>query len=517
MQDAVTEPSTEAARQLTCFVVTGFGKKTDYVTGRVLNLDQTFRQLVQPACDRVDVNCFRAIDANLTGQIDSIMYRWIFEADLVIADLSTLNANVFYELGVRHAQRPNTTVLIAESLLLERIPFDLSSFVIHQYEHGGEEIGAPEQERFVSYLSELLDKIIGVEMSRRKSSPELPPESDSPIYRNLKGMKPPEYAPESYLEPPAYIPPEDRDQPPAADGATLADLLRSAESAMAEKRFEDAIGLLDRLVQSQTEGASGGKPDVYIVQKLALATYKAGERTGSSGTADPDRAIAALYQAEEILETHCAPGITNDPETLGLAGAINKRLFELTDDMEFLDRAIRFYERGFYIKQDYYNGINVAFMYSLRATRLEPGFDATVSYGHANMIRAQVARICEDLVSDEEGLASRGDREWIYLTLAEAYLGMGRSGDAERIERKIERQISDFAKASYQEQKAKLLAIMELFEDGAKGSPAGQSFDSVSVRPLATLQENGLVSFRPDIATDRQVRSLEVTYRIDYD
>ena len=131
-----------AERQLTCFVVTGFGNKTDYSTGRVLNLDKTYEQLVHPAYDEVHVNCFRAIDANLTGSIDSIMYRWIYEADIVIADLSTLNANVFYELGVRHAQRPNTTIIIAESVLMQRIPFDLSSFVIHQYEHGGEEISA---------------------------------------------------------------------------------------------------------------------------------------------------------------------------------------------------------------------------------------------------------------------------------------------------------------------------------------------------------------------------------------
>ena len=51
-----------AARQLTCFVVTGFGNKTDYSTGRVLNLDKTYEQLVQPACDKVNVNCFRAIE-----------------------------------------------------------------------------------------------------------------------------------------------------------------------------------------------------------------------------------------------------------------------------------------------------------------------------------------------------------------------------------------------------------------------------------------------------------------------
>ncbi len=89
-------------------MVTGFGNKTDYSTGRVLNLDKTYEQLIRPAFDKVSVNGFRAIDANVTGSIDSIMYRWIYQADMVIADLSTLNANVFYELGVRHAQRPSS-------------------------------------------------------------------------------------------------------------------------------------------------------------------------------------------------------------------------------------------------------------------------------------------------------------------------------------------------------------------------------------------------------------------------
>jgi hypothetical protein len=43
-----TQPA-KAIRQLTCFVVTGFGNKTDYSTGRVLNLDKTYQQLIRPA------------------------------------------------------------------------------------------------------------------------------------------------------------------------------------------------------------------------------------------------------------------------------------------------------------------------------------------------------------------------------------------------------------------------------------------------------------------------------------
>ncbi|MFT6093811.1 MAG: hypothetical protein ACJA2Q_001711 [Pseudohongiellaceae bacterium] len=176
-----TEPA-QASSQQTCFVVTGFGNKTDYSTGRVLNLDKTYQQLIRPSCDQVDVICFRAIDANLTGSIDSIMYRWIYQADIVIADLSTLNANVFYELGVRHAQRPNTTIIIAESVLMQSIPFDLSSFVIHQYEHGGEEIVTGEQERFVGHLSDVLKKIIEVEQRRQKVAVDVSPKSDSPVF-----------------------------------------------------------------------------------------------------------------------------------------------------------------------------------------------------------------------------------------------------------------------------------------------------------------------------------------------
>ena len=376
--------SNDAKRQLTCFVVTGFGNKTDYSTGRVLNLDKTYEQLLRPACDEVGVNCFRAIDANLTGSIDSIMYRWIYAADIVIADLSTLNANVFYELGVRHAQRPNTTIIIAESVLMQRIPFDLSSFVIHQYVHGGEEISEREQQRFVAHLGKVLAEVIALEQRRREEAPEAQRESDSPVFTFLVGMRPPAYVPQSYLEAPAYLPPEEREARQAEEGDSLASVLDAAEAAKKRNDFEEATRLFRRAIDMQTEGDADRKPDVFLAQRLALATYKAGESRGADGQIDEDRAIAALHDAEDILARYCAPKISNDPETLGLSGAINKRLFELTDDLAYLDRAIEFYERGFYVKQDYYNGINVAYMYTQRANLLTDRFDAIVSYGHAN-------------------------------------------------------------------------------------------------------------------------------------
>jgi len=260
-----------------------------------------------------------------------------------------LNANVFYELGVRHAQRPNTTIIIAESVLMQRIPFDLSSFVIHQYEHGGEEISEKEQERFVNHLSEALEKIIAAEQRRRETAPEVRRETDSPVFKFLIGMTPPAYDAETYVEPPVYIPPAEREKIEAKAGESLASVIDAAEAAKKKKNFSEAIRLFGRAIEMQAEGKPDKKPDVFLVQRLALVTYKEGEKRDADGNIDKKAAIAALKEAESILAKYCAPKISNDPETLGLSGAINKRLFELTDDLAYLDRAIGFYERGFYV------------------------------------------------------------------------------------------------------------------------------------------------------------------------
>ncbi|MDT7838180.1 DUF4071 domain-containing protein [Aquabacterium sp. OR-4] len=529
-----------SARQLTCFVVTGFGNKTDYATGRVLNLDKTFELLVRPACDLAQVNGFRAIDANLTGSIDSIMYRWIYHADIVIADLSTLNANVFYELGVRHAQRPNTTIIIAESVLVQRIPFDLGSFVVHKYEHGGESISESEQQRFVAHLAAVLRKLGAIEQRRQHDAPQLMAESDSPVYKHLQGMLPPAYQAPSYIEPPAYIAPADRHPPDAPSGDTLASIIDAAEAAKKTKDFGEAIRLFRLAIERQTGGEPGRKADLFLAQRLALVTYKHGERKGADGRLDPAQATEALLAAEEILARHCEPKISNCPETLGLSGAINKRLFELSADRAYLDRAIRFYERGFYVKRDYYNGINVAYMYTLRANLAEDRFEAIVNHGHANMIRRLVVEICEELMADEAAFARRGDQEWVLLSLAEAFHGLGRNADELRLAPQIERVASAFGKAAYQDQRAKLQAAMDRFRQQVRPEELGSAPPAASpaagpAAPQAPGAPGPVMPGQPadatagarpggrrpividaDIIEGRQVKSVEVSCRIEY-
>lgn len=55
----------------------------------------------------------------------------IFEADIIIADLTKLNANVMYELGVAHALNKKTIVITRDNL--ENLPFDLKQYRAKNY------------------------------------------------------------------------------------------------------------------------------------------------------------------------------------------------------------------------------------------------------------------------------------------------------------------------------------------------------------------------------------------------
>ncbi|MET0714890.1 MAG: hypothetical protein ABWY57_08240 [Mycetocola sp.] len=99
------------------FVIRGFGEKAG------VNFDWVHQELIEPALARV------GLEGGTTGLIveagnirDDVIHELVM-ADLVVADVSIHNANVFYELGIRHAVRNRATVLIRARI--DEVPFDL--------------------------------------------------------------------------------------------------------------------------------------------------------------------------------------------------------------------------------------------------------------------------------------------------------------------------------------------------------------------------------------------------------
>src|SRR5262245_4288218 len=211
--------------QKTCFVVMGFGEKTDFQSNpqRVLNLNRTYETIIEPTVTAAGLECIRADKIIHSTVIDKPMYENLYSADLVIADLSTANPNALYELGVRHALKPHATIVIAEDK--GTLPFDLNHVSIAKYEHLGKDIGFGEVMRMREVLKQRIAAILAKD------------ETDSPVFLflpHLQGSK----APPAPMEPPK-------------DDKSLAELRESFAAAKKSVRkksdWRAVLEVLDRL------------------------------------------------------------------------------------------------------------------------------------------------------------------------------------------------------------------------------------------------------------------------------
>jgi hypothetical protein len=431
----MASPDSTQPQQRTCFVVMGFGKKTDFETGRILDLDKSYLNMIKPAVEAAGLKCIRADEIVHSGLIDVPMYEQLLNADVVVADLSTSNKNAFYELGVRHALRPFTTIIVAEDGI-KTFPFDINHVAVRQYHHLGEDIGYGEVMRFQKMLTESIKQIVGQESMS----------SDSPVYTFLRDLVPPaiQKLQEAALAAAADSGPMMATAAPAgaaeAAAMTHSMLMAEVDEAQGQGDWAQTKSLLEIVRRQQAksrallrQGATVAptqpdQEDPYILQRLALATYKAGLPTEA----------AALQAARDILLVF-EPHTSNDTETLGQWGAIHKRRWALAkrtgaDGAADLDEAIRAYERGFYLRNDYYNGINLAFMLNVRAAEAATPADAIADFVQARRVRQEVAGICEQWLAAravQSGPAvaadpkNQADRYWVLATQAEAYVGLG--------------------------------------------------------------------------------------------
>ena len=105
-----------------CFIAMPFGRKT--VDGRSVAFDAVWQMVIAPAIEAAEMQPVRADEEQVGGIIHKPMFERLVLCEFAVADLTLANANVFYEVGVRHAARPATTVLIVADEV--RLPFDVA-------------------------------------------------------------------------------------------------------------------------------------------------------------------------------------------------------------------------------------------------------------------------------------------------------------------------------------------------------------------------------------------------------
>ncbi len=152
---------------LSAFIVRPFGEK------KGVNFDKVESDLIGPALDRLGIPGRTTAEITEQGNIRLDMFQLLLTSDLVIADISIHNANVFYELGIRHALRDQHTFLIRytdKDLPADEVPFDLKT------------------DRYLTYprtdpKSKLDDLVQALEATKLSEKP------DSPVFLLLPGLE----------------------------------------------------------------------------------------------------------------------------------------------------------------------------------------------------------------------------------------------------------------------------------------------------------------------------------------
>jgi predicted acylesterase/phospholipase RssA len=198
--------------------------------------------------------------------------------------------------------------------------------------------------------------------------------------------------------------------------------LKLAKTLKREQQFSFARRVLGRARKKPIDD-----PDLELelVQQHALCTYK-----------DPDTPRHdALESAWNILSEGADLDHTDVRETLGIAGAICKRQFELADQRHYLEKSLHYYERGYHSNHEQpdfgYNGINAAFVHDYLAfleDKIVKNSKAAEKHSDAaREIRTHLLTDMDKQVEDSLEENSNWDPRtewWLPATLAEACLGL---------------------------------------------------------------------------------------------
>ena len=132
---------------LNAFVIRPFGVKEVVLPGKdertpsgetvrtcpvaFIDFDKIHRQLIDPALARLKMLANTTEVVVSAGNIREDMFHLLMTADLVIADVTVHNPNVFYELGLAHALRKPVVLISASE---DDVPFDVRHIRVIYYD-----------------------------------------------------------------------------------------------------------------------------------------------------------------------------------------------------------------------------------------------------------------------------------------------------------------------------------------------------------------------------------------------
>lgn len=341
-----------------CFVLMPFGTKPG-VGGVSIQFDAVYRQVIAPAVEAAGMEPLRADEEQIGGIIHKPMFERLILCEFAVADLTNANANVFYELGLRHGLRPASTILVFAKDQ-GQLPFDVTPLRGYPYKLGPD--GAPAE------AAADVPKITALLVASRQRP------TDSPVFQLVEGMPVPDI---SRLKTDVF-----RDR--VEYSAKFKERLAVARKLKGQAGI-DALQALEQELGNLIDAEAGVVIDLFLSYRAVKAwtamidlVAKMSAPLAATVMVQEQRALALNRagrgeEAERVLlDLIAARGPSS--ETYGILGRVYKDRWEAESKAGrglaakgFLNKAIEAYLKGFEADpRDAYPGINAATLMELR-------------------------------------------------------------------------------------------------------------------------------------------------------
>lgn len=295
-----------------CFVVMGFNTKKIPNTNIEVDLNKVYNNLIKPTILEKELisvhgkNHFRADEVFTTQNITKTFIEGIFKADIVIADITTLNQNAIYELGLRHAMKPKSTIIMCDYHTAKINFFDIAHLPQIRYDSDKiNEVG--EVDRVKKLLSKYIDSAINSDETFIDS-----PVFESNLYRVIINDL------------------IDKTEIQTKDtlNQSIAELYVQAINLKNSEKYPESEKIFHQILES-------GVVDEEILAGYLLSAYKKNESS-----------LSNLKMAQQKISKYIDIKTTTHHKLLGIYGAIFLRIFYITNNKSDLMSAIDYYRLG---------------------------------------------------------------------------------------------------------------------------------------------------------------------------